>query len=154
MAIKTIEFTPKARLIQILGEHLIKDATVGLIELVKNSYDADATEVEIVMESLNTKQGKIIIKDNGIGMSEDDFINKWMNPASGHKEIEKEKKKRTELGRLPLGEKGVGRFAVQQIGNRLKMFSKIKNEDKELSVEINWNDFEDYTKNLSQISIL
>ena len=153
MSTKTIEFTPKARLIQILGEHLIKDATVGLIELVKNSYDADATKVEIIMDSLNTKEGKIIIKDNGSGMSEDDFVNKWMNPASGHKEIQKEKKKRTTLGRLPLGEKGVGRFAVQQIGNKLKMLSKVKNEDNAVSVEINWIDFEDHTKNLSQIRI-
>ena len=115
MAKKSIVFTPKARLIQILGEHLIKDATVGLIELVKNSYDADATSVEIIMDSLNTGKGKIIIKDNGSGMNEEAFLNRWMNPASGHKEIQKEDKKRTKLGRLPLGEKGVGRFAVQQI---------------------------------------
>ena len=106
MANKIIEFTPKARLIQILGEHLIKDATVGLIELVKNSYDADATLVEIVMDSLNTGDGKIIIKDNGLGMNEDDFINKWMNPASGHKELQKESKKRERnLGDYPLEKK-------------------------------------------------
>lgn len=150
---KTIEFTPKARLIQILGEHLIKDATVGLIELVKNSYDADATSVEILMESLNSNNGKIIITDNGSGMDEETFINMWMNPASGHKEIQKENKKRTKLSRLPLGEKGVGRFAVQQIGNRLKMYSKIKNDEEELEVEINWREFDDHNKNLSQISI-
>ncbi|PKL83103.1 MAG: hypothetical protein CVV24_06605 [Ignavibacteriae bacterium HGW-Ignavibacteriae-3] len=153
MGLKTIEFTPKARLIQILGEHLIKDATVGLIELVKNSYDADATSVEIIIESLNSKESKIIIKDNGSGMDEETFVNMWMNPASGHKEIQKENKKRTKLGRLPLGEKGVGRFAVQQIGNRLKMYSKMKNDEEELEVEINWRDFDDHSKNLSQISI-
>lgn len=150
---KTVEFTPKARLIQILGEHLIKDAAVGLIELVKNSYDADATAVEIIMESLNSKNGKIIIKDNGSGMDEDTFINMWMNPASGHKEIQKENKKRTKLGRLPLGEKGVGRFAVQQIGNELKMYSKIKNNEDELEVEIDWKEFDDHNKNLSQIFV-
>lgn len=153
MKTNTIEFTPKARLIQILGEHLIKDATVGIIELVKNSYDADATFVEIIMDSLNKKDGKIIIRDNGSGMSEDDFINKWMNPASGHKEIQKEEKKRTKLGRLPLGEKGVGRFAVQQIGNNLKMYSKLKNIKEELFVQIDWHEFDDHNKNLSQISI-
>ncbi len=153
MVKKNSVFMPKARLIQILGEHLIKDATVGLIELVKNSYDADATSVEIEMDSLNTGKGKIIIKDNGSGMNEEAFLNRWMNPASGHKEIQKEDKKRTKLGRLPLGEKGVGRFAVQQIGNNLKMFSKIKNDEEELSVEINWSEFEDHNKNLSQISI-
>lgn len=150
---KTIEFTPKARLIQILGEHLIKDATVGLIELIKNSYDADATLVEIIMDSLNTGKGSIIIKDNGSGMDEETFINRWMNPASGHKEIQKENNNRTNLGRLPLGEKGVGRFAVQQIGNKLKMYSIAKKKEEELSVEINWRDFDDHNKNLSQIFI-
>jgi hypothetical protein len=82
-------FTPKARLIQILGEHLIKDASVGLLELAKNSYDADATEVEILMSGLNTAEGKIVIRDNGCGMNLETFINKWMNPASCHKQLQK-----------------------------------------------------------------
>ncbi len=63
-----IKFTPKARLIKILGEQLIKDATVGIIELVKNSYDADATKVEIAIHSLNSPKAKIVIRDNGTGM--------------------------------------------------------------------------------------
>ncbi len=150
---KQIKFTPKARLIQILGEHLIKDATVGLIELVKNSYDADATKVEIIMDSLNTPNAKITIKDNGLGMSEEQFINNWMNPASGHKEMQKVEEKRTKLGRLPLGEKGVGRFAVQQIGNKLLMISKVHGNDNELNVEIDWKDFDNYNLDLSQIPI-
>lgn len=146
-------FTPKARLIQILGEHLIKDASVGLLELAKNSYDADATEVEILMSGLNTMEGKIVIRDNGCGMNLETFINKWMNPASGHKQIQKEKQERTLLGRLPLGEKGVGRFAAQQIGHRLKMTSKTTNTDQELYVEINWQAFEDHTKDLADVKI-
>src|ERR1051325_4900661 len=108
----TRAFKPKARLIQILGEHLIKDATVGIVELVKNSYDADATLVNITMSNLNTDEALITIRDNGTGMDLDTFLNKWMNPASGHKEEQKGKQIRTKLGRLPLGEKGVGRFAA------------------------------------------
>jgi len=49
---KEINFRPKARLIKILGEQLIKDATVGIIELIKNSYDADATTVELIFDSI------------------------------------------------------------------------------------------------------
>jgi hypothetical protein len=146
-------FVPKARLIQILGEYLIKDATVGLLELIKNSYDADATEVNIEMYNLNQKGAKIIIRDNGSGMDDDTFLNKWMNPATGHKEKQKQKKVRTELGRLPLGEKGVGRFATQQIGNNLRMISKMTNSGKELIADVNWKLFEDYEKNLSEIEI-
>ncbi len=117
-------FVPKARLIQILGEYLIKDATVGLLELIKNSYDADATAVSIEMYDLNKKTARIIIRDNGVGMDDETFLNKWMNPATGHKEQQKEGKKRSALGRLPLGEKGVGRFATQQIGDNLRMIPK------------------------------
>lgn len=146
-------FTPKARLIQILGEHLIKDATVGLLELVKNCYDADATKVEVVMSGLNIPTGKIAIRDNGSGMDRDTFLEKWMNPASGHKQQQKERQARTSLGRLPLGEKGVGRFAAQQIGNHLKMVSRTSDADTELHVEIDWSAFEDYKKDLGEVMI-
>lgn len=148
-----IIFTPKARLIKILGEQLIKDATVGIIELVKNSYDADATVVEIIMDSLNTPDAKVIIRDNGSGMPLDTFATKWMNPATGHKEQQKENKSRTSLGRLPLGEKGVGRFAAQQIGNHLKMISFTGSTNQELFVDIDWTKFDDREKNLAEVEI-
>lgn len=149
----TARFTPKARLIQILGEQLIKDASIGLVELVKNSYDADATLVQIIMYGLNTEHGKIAIQDNGFGMDTNIFLNKWMNPASGHKERQKKDKIRTLLGRLPLGEKGVGRFAAQQIGNKLFLVSKVKDSDLELAVYIDWRKFDEEEKNLSEVEI-
>jgi len=146
-------FVPKARLIQILGEHLIKDATVGLLELVKNSYDADATSVQVVLAGVHRTTGKILIRDNGTGMSVETFADKWMNPAAGHKQIQKDKKQRTALGRLPLGEKGVGRFATQQIGKRLLMVSKTTQMAEELVVDVDWSDFDDYQKNLSDVTV-
>lgn len=148
-----LHFTPKARLIKILGEQLIKDATVGIIELVKNSYDADATEVEIIMHSLNTADAKILIRDNGSGMDLQTFITKWMNPATGHKEEQKENKVRTTLKRLPLGEKGVGRFAAQQIGNRLKMITKTTESEQELFVDVNWRLFDERGKDLQDVKV-
>jgi len=148
-----IKFNPKARLIKILGEQLIKDATVGIIELIKNSYDADATEVEIVMHSLNSPEAKIVIKDNGTGMDLPTFTKKWMNPATGHKEEQKENKERSKLGRLPLGEKGVGRFAAQQIGNHLAMITKTISTEQELFVDIDWTKFDVRGKDLSDVEI-
>lgn len=148
-----LHFTPKARLIKILGEQLIKDATVGIIELVKNSYDADATQVEIVMHSLNTPDAKIIIRDNGTGMDLHTFTTKWMNPATGHKEEQKENKQRSKLKRLPLGEKGVGRFAAQQIGNHLKMISKTIESEQELFVDVNWKLFDVRGKDLQDVKV-
>lgn len=150
---KEINFTPKARLIKILGEQLIKDATVGIVELIKNSYDADATKVEIVMHSLNTPDAKIVIRDNGTGMDLSTFTNKWMNPATGHKEEQKEKKERTKLKRLPLGEKGVGRFAAQQIGNNLKIITKTIGTEQELFVDIDWTKFDERGKDLHEVTV-
>lgn len=148
-----INFTPKARLIKILGEQLIKDATVGIIELVKNSYDADATEVKLIFDSVNTDKGRIIIRDNGDGMDTRTFLGKWMNPASGHKEEQKKNRIRTNLGRLPLGEKGVGRFAAQQIGDKLTIITKNKINKKNLIAVIDWTEFDSAEKNLSDINI-
>jgi len=153
MPTKTVSFTPKARLIKILGEHLIKDATVGLLELVKNSYDADSTLCEIHMSSLNKDNAKIIIKDNGSGMDLETFLKKWMNPATGHKEEQKKNNERTSLGRLPLGEKGVGRFAAQQIGNKLKLISKSINSPQELVVNVDWKKFENNKLDLVDVEV-
>lgn len=153
MPTKKVSFTPKARLIKILGEHLIKDATVGLLELVKNSYDADSTLCEIQMFSLNKHDARIIIRDNGSGMDLETFLKKWMNPATGHKEEQKQNHIRSKLGRLPLGEKGVGRFAAQQIGNNLKLISKSISYPQELVVDIDWKKFENNKLDLIDVDV-
>ena len=150
---KEINFKPKARLIKILGEQLIKDATVGIIELIKNSYDADATEVKLLFDSVNTGKSRIVIRDNGVGMETESFLGKWMNPASGHKEEQKKNKIRTALGRLPLGEKGVGRFAAQQIGDKLTLISKNNINRKILFAIVDWTAFDTSEKDLSDINI-
>src|SRR5262245_50935986 len=107
---REVTFRPRARLVSVLGEHLISDQAVGLIELVKNAYNADATEVEIQLLGLATPETTtVIIKDNGVGMTVGDVEGKWLSPAVDHKERDKRQNVRTRLGRLPIGEKGVGR---------------------------------------------
>ncbi len=76
-----------------------------------------------------------------------------MNPATGHKEEQKENKLRTKLKRLPLGEKGVGRFAAQQIGNHLTMISKTTQTEQELLVNIDWTMFDERGKDLHDVEI-
>jgi hypothetical protein len=148
-----IKFQAKARIISILGEQLIKDSSIGIIELVKNSYDADASKININLKSLNTEWGVVEIQDNGLGMDLETLLSKWMTPASGHKEIQKLNNIRTKKGRLPLGEKGVGRFAAQKIGNKFRMITKVKNTNKELCVFIDWRDFVNNDKYLTDIEI-
>ncbi|HEY9140613.1 MAG TPA: ATP-binding protein, partial [Bryobacteraceae bacterium] len=91
---------------------MISDQAVGLIELVKNAYDADATEVVVELFGLGSADTTtVVVRDNGTGMTIRDIEEKWLSPAVDHKERAKRERQRTPLGRLPIGEKGVGRFA-------------------------------------------
>ena len=137
-----LSFRPRARLISVLGEHLISDQAVGIIELVKNAYDADATEVDVELRGLTSaKTTTVIIRDNGFGMTRDDIESKWLSPAVEHKERDKRENRRTGLGRLPIGEKGVGRFAVQQIGRKLELITRATNAP-EIVLPVEWDRFE------------
>lgn len=137
-------FRPRARLMQLLGEQLIRDHRMALFELVKNSYDADANEVEIIFEDITSKTAEIIIKDNGFGMDLKTVNDVWLEPASDHKEKSRKNNERTHLGRLPVGEKGVGRFAVHRLGDKIEMTTRAKNSD-EIFISIDWVDFLEHT---------
>jgi len=112
------QLRPRARIIKTLGEELISNDIVAIIELVKNSFDADSTEVEIIFnEPLKEGKGSIIIKDNGTGMNIETIKEGWMEPAT----IIKKNKRKTNKGRNILGEKGIGRFASAKLSKQLEM---------------------------------
>ena len=134
-------FKPRARMLLQLGDQLIKNESVALVELVKNSYDADATHVDIILSNIgNKRDGQIIIKDNGWGMDLDTIINCWLEPGSDSKSQIVSEGKRSPKGRLPIGEKGIGRFGVHKLGSKIELITK-KFEGKEYVVRINWNEF-------------
>lgn len=139
---KSYIFRPRARLLLQLGEQLIKNESIALLELIKNSYDADATVVKVKMLNLNDPDnGKIVIEDNGTGMSLDIVRNVWMEPGSDYKERLIEKGFRTkEYKRIPLGEKGIGRFGVHKLGNKIQLITRAKNQ-KEVSLDLDWTEF-------------
>jgi hypothetical protein len=100
---------PRARIIRTIGRDLISNEVVSLVELIKNAYDADATNVRIVFEEpLQPSQGGIVIEDDGVGMSLAVIKKAWFEPAT----ISKTKNTHTPSGRRVTGEKGVGRFAA------------------------------------------
>lgn len=148
-----VKFKPRARLLLQLGDQLIKNESIASVELVKNSYDADANKVDIYMENVDDpKNGIIIIEDDGYGMDAKTVEDVWMEPGSDFKS---EKFARRELSpkyqRLPIGEKGIGRFGVHKLGNRIEMTTKKENA-KEVYVKIDWTDFNNY-RYLEQIPI-
>lgn len=136
-------FKPRARLLLQLGEQLIRNENIALLELIKNSYDADATSVSVVMKKADRpEEGMILIEDDGTGMDMDIIRNVWMEPGSDYKERMYLQKKRTEkYGRMPLGEKGIGRFAVHKLGNVIELTTK-KNGHREIYIKIDWRKFE------------
>lgn len=142
---KSINFKPQARLLLQLGDQLIRNESVALLEIIKNSYDACAKKVVLSMNNLEGKSGgQIIIEDDGIGMSLKTIENVWMRPGTDYKLNQIKNKiscKHNDIERLPIGEKGIGRFGVHKLGNEIELTSKTEN-NKEVYFKINWKDFE------------
>lgn len=137
-------FKPRARLLVLLGEQLITNEIIAIVELVKNAYDADATEAKIILENV-TSQGKekIIVRDNGTGMDLDTILDVWLEPATEFRKKQREDEQRTpKFGRLPLGEKGIGRFAAHKLGNTIELVTRAEGNKEEILVEVDWLKFE------------
>ncbi|NPV02656.1 MAG: sensor histidine kinase [Brevinematales bacterium] len=140
-------FKTRARLIIQLGEQLIKDESIALLELIKNSYDADALNCDVQIKyPQNTEKGIISIYDDGDGMDYKILSTAWLELGTDMKnELLKNEdinKRRTEkYHRLRLGEKGIGRFGAHRLGREILIISRQKNK-KEVVLEINWDEIE------------
>lgn len=135
-------FRPRARLIRLLGEELISDEAMAVSELVKNAYDADATEVIVRLVQVTDPDGGYIeIRDDGCGMSLQTVLNAWLEPATSFKRPGG-RKQRTTGGRYLLGEKGVGRFAADKLGAQLELITRSASQpDEEVRLVVSWEDF-------------
>ena len=123
----SMPFRPKAQILLQLGEQLIKSESIAILELIKNSYDADATSVMVTMNDVDDREkGTIEIVDNGTGMDLYTVQNIWMEPGNTHKKEIVATSKRSALGRLPIGEKGIGRFGVHKLGKKIEMVTRSK----------------------------
>lgn len=134
-----VRFSVDAGIINRLGKELVGKHETAVSELVKNAFDADATEVNLIFENAWNAGGTLTIEDNGIGMTKDQLINGFMRLSSSdkiHNPISN-KYKRTRAGR-----KGIGRFATQRLGSKLTIITHTAKSDSSIKISINWNDFE------------
>jgi len=135
-------FSVDSRLLFQLGEKLVTDRAVALAELVKNSYDADATRVTVRMHNIKARGGTIVIQDNGAGMPSGSFMQTWMRIAT----IDKEQNPiSSKYGRQKAGEKGIGRFACRRLSEILELESvaEVEHGTKEaLRATFTWAHFE------------
>lgn len=133
---------PRARIIRTIGDQLISGPEAAIIELVKNSYDAEATSAEVRFEVGEDDTYSITIKDDGHGMTYDDLVNNWLEPATDVKV--KNTQSRNKKRRL-LGAKGIGRFAVSRLGEVSVLTSTSLNETskkfEKSSIYIDWSLF-------------
>ena len=113
-------FRPRARVLQLLGDELIGRARLAVFELVMNAYDADANEVVVRLDLASAQEPTITVTDDGEGMTLDVLQSVWLVPGDDHRQKQRLADQRTvRHRRLPLGEKGLGRFAVHKLGNRI-----------------------------------
>lgn len=146
----SLPFEPYARLMNIIGDQLITNKIVGVIEVVKNCYDADAENVQIRFfnqsnygkKYLTEKEQPFIeIEDDGEGMTLKTITDIWLRPATPYK-LEKRKSKSdvTGKGRIIQGEKGIGRFAIHKLGEKIEVFTKAMGEC-EVKLEMDFTEF-------------
>lgn len=189
-----LSFQSDAHLIRVLGEQLISSEKVGILELIKNAYDAHAENCIVRIENspnLHEVPSEhylypelpgpvIIIRDDGDGMDRQIIENGWLRPASTIKtnvksDLELQRREAIKNGtlgsyeeilnalrqanknRIPLGEKGVGRFATHRLGRKLFIKTKRKGDEFEYLLKIDWDDFDeisDQHRNLNDIGVV
>ena len=141
----TETFKISAALKDLIGKELITDEFVAVFELVKNSFDANATKVEVIFEdNYNPDNAKIIVKDNGKGMNYDDLKNKWLFVAYSAKRLGNEDyRDKIKTQRVFAGAKGVGRFSCDRLGKNLNLITiKDETNPKIENLLVHWEDFE------------
>ena len=125
-----------------LGEELTPSPDLGILELVKNAYDADARKCTIELINTDSPGGTIRICDNGDGMESDDIVNGWLVLGRSQKIA----KKRTRLNRIPAGNKGLGRLAALRMGSQVELTTRPQIADgvayEQFILNIDWEQYE------------
>ncbi|MGX5770583.1 ATP-binding protein [Microbacterium trichothecenolyticum] len=131
-----IRFAPS--ILRRLGEELNPNIDQGILELVKNAYDADATECHVWLDGVD-EEGTVAVEDNGDGMDADDITKGWLVLGDSRKQTGE----RTRLGRVPAGNKGLGRLAALRLGHEAHMISSPRGSDVAFGVRLNWDTFDE-----------
>lgn len=126
---------------RLIGRDLITDRVTALFELVKNCYDANAQNVKVIFENVGVgRKGPVIqIEDDGFGMSFEDIRDKWMVIGTSSKRTCPYSPE--PFNRKCVGEKGIGRFAVDKLGDRVSVVTKKEGAEKWLKVDIDWTSY-------------
>jgi signal transduction histidine kinase len=137
------QFDTSADIVSRLGAELFTDTSQALLELVKNSYDADATKVELEIRRTETEgqKSRLTLQDNGTGMTEKTIRDSWLRLSFSAKREQKRRKRTTKRNRTPLGDKGLGRLGAQLLGRTLEIRTRPQGESLEHTVRFEFPEF-------------
>ena len=137
-----LKFKVSAELKNILGRDLITSDNIAILELVKNSYDAHATKVEITFDD-----DKIIIADNGKGMTLDELKDKWLFVGySAKRDGTEDNSYRSKFKRVYAGAKGIGRISCDRLARYVTLTTKSEESDTVETLMVDWQSFEQKQK--------
>ncbi len=145
-----VPFSVSARTAQLIGQQNFSTSEGAVIELVKNCYDADS-KISIVLfdnQDQDPANHSLLIIDSGDGMTEKIILDHWMMIGTDNKEDEYE----TGSGRVKTGAKGIGRFAMDRLGEMAEMYTLPKDGTDGNYWKVNWNDFKQKGISISQVN--
>lgn len=139
----------RARLISLIGDELISDEPVAVVELVKNAYDADAKTVRVTFSGEDLLDpDTLMVTDDGCGMTLQTVLGAWLEPGT----VLKKRQERSPGGRLYQGAKGIGRFAAARLAQSLYMETRSRAQEDGVTVLLEWGKFNDESF-LDEVSI-
>ena len=118
---------------------MISSFDQGIVELIKNSYDADALKCTVELKDSDSPGGTVVVTDDGYGMSSEDIRDGWLILGRSRKVA----RERTPRNRLPAGSKGLGRLGALRMGEKVLLATRPYGEmGTEYSIHIRWDDFD------------
>lgn len=125
--------------LRLLGEELIPSPDQGILELIKNAYDADANHCDVELRGVHVKGGSIILRDDGIGMGPNEIRSGWLVVGDSLKA----KTTKSPSGRILVGSKGLGRLGALRLGQTATLKTRPKSEPgAQYSVTLDWRAFD------------
>jgi signal transduction histidine kinase len=146
---ENVRFSIDARHIHRLGFELVGKQETALSELIKNAYDADANHVDINFLDYHQSGGTCIISDDGHGMPEEIIRDTWMRLSTSDKE---DNPISPMFGRSRAGRKGIGRFAVERLGEQLILETSVAGYEEGIRVIFDWDKQYQHGKSLTQVA--
>lgn len=138
MAGKDLKFRFSTSILNRLGEELVPNLDQAIVELVRNAYDADSSICIVELNDVTTVGGTIKITDDGAGMSLRDISEGWLMLGGSRKRSTE----KTLGGRLPVGNKGLGRLAALRAGGVVKLTTRRAGEATALRLEVDWSKYD------------